>query len=68
MQLPLIVVRVTVPDLLKIGANPFRHEFATDGYPDAANINRNYGVRVKCQSKPDKARIWPEAVINSIQK
>jgi len=28
---------------------------------------QNYGVRVKCQSEPDKARIWPILLKNSVE-
>jgi transposase-like protein len=37
---PVEVVRRTVPALLEKGIDPFKHEYATDGYPDAADIDR----------------------------
>ena len=37
---PLEVVRVTIPQLLEQNINPFDHEYATDGYPEAAEITR----------------------------
>lgn len=37
---PLDIVRRTVPSLLAKGLNPFEYEYATDGYPDAAEIGR----------------------------
>ena len=37
---PLDIVRRTVPSLLKRGIDPYSHEYATDGYPDAANIDQ----------------------------
>lgn len=37
---PIEVVRRTVPSLLEIGVDPFDHDYATDGYPDAADLNK----------------------------
>lgn len=37
---PVEVVRRTVPALLENGLDPFDHEYATDGYPDSADISR----------------------------
>jgi len=37
---PLDIVRRTIPSLLAKGVNPFEYEYATDGYPDAAEIDR----------------------------
>lgn len=37
---PLEVVTVTVPGLLARGVDPFTYEYATRGYPDAAQVSR----------------------------
>lgn len=36
---PLDVVRQTVPALIAKGRDPYAHDYAVDGYPDAADIN-----------------------------
>lgn len=38
---PLDIVRCAVPQLLADGEDPCMHDFATDGYPDAADLRRN---------------------------
>ena len=37
---PLEVVTVTVPQLLEKGVDPYEHDYATRGYPDAADLAR----------------------------
>jgi hypothetical protein len=37
---PVEIVRRTIPVLLDEGIDPYAHDYATDGYPDAADINR----------------------------
>lgn len=37
---PIEIVRKTIPALLKKGIDPYSYEYATDGYPDAAEIDR----------------------------
>jgi hypothetical protein len=37
-QTPLDVVRILVPELVRLGKDPFRHEYPVDGYPDAATL------------------------------
>lgn len=37
---PVEIVRHTLPSLLERGIDPFQHDYATDGYPDAAVIER----------------------------
>lgn len=37
---PLEIVRRTVPALLASGLDPYAHDYPTDGYPDAAEIDR----------------------------
>ena len=37
---PVEIVRRTIPALLAKGIDPFLHEYATDGYPDAGDIER----------------------------
>ena len=37
---PVDIVRRTLPALLARGIDPYAHEYATDGYPDAAEIDR----------------------------
>ena len=37
---PIEIVRRTIPALLAKGIDPFLFEYATDGYPDAADIER----------------------------
>jgi hypothetical protein len=39
---PLDVVRRTLPELIAAGVDPFRHDYATDGYPDAADLRRRF--------------------------
>lgn len=36
---PLEVVTRTVPQLLELGVDPFTHDYATHGYPDAADVD-----------------------------
>jgi hypothetical protein len=43
---PLDVISVTVPQLLASGKDPFAHEFATDGYPDAAHLGRKFNSQL----------------------
>jgi hypothetical protein len=38
-QTPLDVVRVLVPELVRLGKDPFSHDYPIDGYPDAATPN-----------------------------
>ena len=38
-QTPLDIVLQTVPDLISQGIDPYSYDYATDGYPDAADIN-----------------------------
>ena len=40
---PVEIVTRTVPTLLARGIDPFQHEYATTGYPDAANPGRSPG-------------------------
>ena len=37
---PVEIVRRTIPVLLAKGIDPYAHDYATDGYPDAADIDR----------------------------
>lgn len=37
---PVEIVRLTVPSLLEKGIDPFEHDYATDGYPDVAMLER----------------------------
>ena len=37
---PVEIVRRTIPVLLSKGIDPYAHDYATDGYPDAADIDR----------------------------
>lgn len=37
-QTPLDVVRILVPELVRLGQDPFSHEYPVDGYPDAAML------------------------------
>jgi len=37
---PIEIVRKTIPALLKKGIDPYSYEYAVDGYPDAAQIDR----------------------------
>ena len=37
---PVEIVRRTIPALLARGIDPYAHDYATDGYPDAADIDR----------------------------
>jgi hypothetical protein len=37
---PLDVVTITVPQLLARGLDPYEHDYATRGYPDAAEVSR----------------------------
>jgi hypothetical protein len=43
---PLDVVTITVPELLSRGINPFEHEYAVNGYPDAAHLGRKQNARL----------------------
>lgn len=38
-QTPLDVIRMTVPELLIRGLNPYEHDYAVDGYPNAASLD-----------------------------
>jgi len=57
---PIEIVRVTVPILLEQGIDPFQHEFATDGYPDAANIHRKPTNRLSDEFLQEIARQYVE--------
>jgi hypothetical protein len=37
---PLDIVTQTVPDLLRMGIDPYRYDYPTAGYPDAARVRR----------------------------
>jgi len=57
---PIEIARVTVPGLLEQGIDPFQHEFATDGYPDAANIDRKPTTRLSDEFLQEIARQYVE--------
>lgn len=53
---PLDVVQRTVPALLAKGLDPFEHEYAIDGYPDAADIGRKPTNRLSDEFLEEVAR------------
>ena len=57
---PIEIARVTVPSLLEQGIDPFQHEYATDGYPDAANLNRKPTTRLSDAFLQEIARQYVE--------
>ena len=57
---PIEIARVTVPSLLEQGIDPFQHEYATDGYPDAANVNRKPTTRLSDAFLQEIARQYVE--------
>ena len=57
---PLEIVRETIPALMAKGIDPFRHEFATDGYPDAANTDRKPTTRLSDEFLQEIARQYVE--------
>ena len=57
---PLEIVRVTIPALMTEGIDPFLHEFATDGYPDSANIHRKPTNRLSDEFLREIARQYVE--------
>ena len=57
---PLDIVRRTVPALVAKGVNPFEYEYATDGYPDAADIDRKLTTALSDDFLKEVARQYVE--------
>jgi hypothetical protein len=57
---PLDVVKRTVPELLRNGVDPFGHDYATDGYPDAADLSRSTTTRLSDSFLEELARQYLE--------
>ena len=53
---PLDVIRRVVPALIEQGTDPFDHNYAVDGYPDAAHITGGIPTRVSDEFLEEVAR------------